>query len=361
MLHFFESNRGLAISGARAPSARATIGRAVVAAAFCASGPFTPGVASAHIELTEPIARYEVQGETGIKGCPCGIATGGGNSNRTCNVEMDGSDGNRDEARAFTAVAGSSVVLKFKETVGHTGKYRVAFDPEGADFNDFNANVLVEEDDPNGSMGNVENGNNWEIAVTLPDTPCTNCTLQLIQVMDPSTLGGTVDGSKLANMSTYYTCVDLVLTGDEGSTASGGAESAESTADVGSLGSTEVVSSGDVATSTDPMPNTGPVPTGTATPTTSAPITPTPPTVTPPSTPITPTPVPDVTPSASATSTSTSTPTATTTEPAVPPTDEGGDDASCAVNPSRSGSWLGLFTLLGTVALLQRRRARLHG
>lgn len=360
MLHFIESNRGLAISGARPSSATTAIGRAALAATFCASGLLTTGIASAHIELTEPIARYEVQGETGIKGCPCGIATGGGSSNRTCNVAMDGSDGNRDESRAFTAAAGSSVVLKFKETVGHTGKYRVAFDPDGADFNDFNDNVLIEVDDPNGSMGNVQDGNNWEIEVTLPETPCTNCTLQLIQVMDPSTLGGTVDGSKLATLSTYYTCVDLVLTGDEGSTTSGGAESVEvSTADVGSLGSTEPGSSGDVASSTDAVPNTGPVPTGTTAPPTSAPIAPAPPTATPPSTPITPTPVPNVAPSTSATATTTA-PTGTTTEAAVPPTDDGGDDANCSVSPTRSASSVGLFTLLGALGLLQRRRARVH-
>src|SRR5690348_2916641 len=103
--------------------------------AVLAGGLLTANGAVAHIELSEPIARYEVQGETGIKGCPCGMATGGGGSNRTCKVAMDGSDANRNEERAFTAAAGSTVVLKFKETVGHTGKYRVAFDPEGADFN----------------------------------------------------------------------------------------------------------------------------------------------------------------------------------------------------------------------------------
>lgn len=194
--------------------------------------------AYAHIELVEPLARYEVTGvDTGIKGCPCGLATGGGNSNRTCKVELDGSDPNRDESRALTVPAGSTLTLQFDETIGHAGKYRVAFDPEGADFFDFNEHVLTEVDDPQGNTGNA-GGMRWEIDVTLPETPCTNCTLQLIQVMEPSTLGGTVDGTQLANMSTYYTCIDLVLTGEVSGT---GETSGETTSGVG--GSSESVTS----------------------------------------------------------------------------------------------------------------------
>jgi hypothetical protein len=206
-------------------SALSRAGWVATAALACS---FVTTTAQAHIELTEPIARYEVTGvDTGIKGCPCGLATGGGNSNRTCNVQLDGSDPNRDGSRALTVPAGSMLTLKFDETIGHAGKYRVAFDPEGADFFDFNDHVLTEVDDPQGNNGNA-GGMSWEIDVTLPNTPCTSCTLQLIQVMEPNTLGGTVDGARLADMSTYYTCIDLVLTGGASETGETGAETTSS-------------------------------------------------------------------------------------------------------------------------------------
>jgi hypothetical protein len=220
---------------------------------------YTPG-AEAHIVLSHPIARYPIVGfETGMKGCPCGMATGGGNSNRTCNVDKDGSDPNRDESRAFTAEAGSKLVVEFDETVGHAGKFRIAFDPDGADFYDFNQHVLVEVDDPAGNTGNA-GGTKWQIEVTLPDTPCDNCTLQLIQVMEPSTLGGTVDGSKLANMSTYYTCVDLVLTGQAPSTSDvpDGETSDNDTSGDGDGNSWDEVTSNDGAP-TGPAGSTSPV------------------------------------------------------------------------------------------------------
>lgn len=320
------------------------LSRAAWCAGFTLVG-FFPSVAAAHIELTEPIARYEVRGETGIKGCPCGMATGGGGSNRTCNVEKDGSDPNRDESRAFTAEAGSTIVLKFKETVGHGGRYRVAFDPDGADFADFNANVLTEIDDPFGSTGNV-GGNNWEIEVPLPQTPCTNCTLQLIQVMEGSTLGGTVDGTKLASMSTYYACIDLVLTGEADSTAGAGSETVEvSTGDVGSFDSTEAaITSADTTPTTDVAPTAPPV-------TPPTPITPTA-LPTPPPTPITPTPVPNATDTPDPTPAPTA-PIGGTTDPAAAPTGTSSSGSGCSVHstsassPSAALVWLALALGLG--------------
>jgi hypothetical protein len=83
-----------------------------------------PSNASAHIELLEPLARYEIEGlETGIKSCPCGM----GGSNRTCNVAADGTDDNRSTDRVTTAVAGSMLTLRFEEYIAHSGRYRIAF------------------------------------------------------------------------------------------------------------------------------------------------------------------------------------------------------------------------------------------
>lgn len=186
------------------------------------------------------------------------MATGGGNSNRTCNVELDGSDSARNEERASTFPAGSTITLKFEEYIGHTGRYRVAFDPEGADFDDFNANVIHDETDPAGSQGNIGDGTKWEIEVTLPNTPCDNCTLQLLQVM----AGGAenpVDASKLASLSTYYTCIDLTLTAPEGDTTSEASDTSspmESSSDTetGELASSDEGSASSDVTSVDTTP-----------------------------------------------------------------------------------------------------------
>lgn len=162
--------------------------------------------ANAHIELIEPVARYEIVGsDTGIKSCPCGL----GGSNRTCNVAADGSDPDRSTDRVSQFEAGSTIKLRFEEYVDHTGSFRVAFDPDGADMADFNSNILVPiVADPSNVTGNVDDGAIWEIEVTLPDMTCDNCTLQLIQAMHGDTVNPVADPAPL---STYYTCIDVEL------------------------------------------------------------------------------------------------------------------------------------------------------
>ena len=165
-----------------------------LATAFFASS------AQAHIRLEEPLARHLITGfDTGIKSCPCGA----GGSNRTCNVAQDGSDDARSTERVSRFEAGSTVTLRFTEYVDHVGRYRVAFDPEGADMADFNANILEDIPDPSGP-GNEP----WAIEVKLPDMTCNNCTLQLVQAMNNDTVNEVLDP---ATTSSYYTCVDLEL------------------------------------------------------------------------------------------------------------------------------------------------------
>lgn len=177
---------------------------AAVSIAFAAAtSALFPAVAEAHIELLEPLARYAIEGrDTGIKSCPCGL----GGSNRTCNVEADGSDPNRDESRALTAEAGSVLTLRFEEYVNHSGRYRVAFDPDGADLADFNENILL--DVPDDQTSNTDEPQMWQLSVTLPDMTCDGCTLQLIQAMHGDTANEVLDPAPL---SSYYTCIDLNL------------------------------------------------------------------------------------------------------------------------------------------------------
>jgi MYXO-CTERM domain-containing protein len=317
----------------------------------------------AHIELSDPIARYEITGvDTGMKGCPCGMATGGGNSNRTCNVELDGSDPNRAEARAHTAPAGSTLVLKFNETIGHAGKYRVAFDDDGADFYDFNDHVLTEVDDPQGNTGNA-GGTNWEIEVTLPDTPCTNCTLQLTQVMDPSTLGGTVDGSQLASMSTYYVCIDLVLTGDAPSTGETGDDTS------GAVSSSDVGTDVSMETSTTTPSDSGTTSSGAAPTTASSNVPPVdqPVNPTPSTTGVAPSPVTPPQPTSTGAAPGVTSPAPVTTPPAASTSMDSGFGEGSAEEPAGGCSVVGaqspfqgraLWTLVGVGMFFVRRRRR---
>ena len=165
------------------------------------------GAAAAHIHLLEPTPRYpdEVSGEN--KNCPCGVGSGG----RTCSKPEERSDPDRSTDRATTLVGGSLITVRLNEYVGHDGRYRIAFDPEGADVADFNQHILTDIPDPDGNRGNSGNGSLWEISARLPNIDCENCTLQVVQVMNGDTENPVAD---TVGQSTYYQCADLVLTKD---------------------------------------------------------------------------------------------------------------------------------------------------
>jgi hypothetical protein len=166
---------------------------------------FSSAVA-AHIELDSPTVRYSngtsVSTEVN-KHCPCG----GGAGTSTCSGAVT-SDPNRSATRVTTFAPGETIVVEWRETIGHTGRYRIAFDPDGADLADFNQNILLDIADPSGSEGNTGNGNRWRAEVTLPSTPCTNCTLQLLQIMNGNTSQPVADPT---GMSSYFQCADIVI------------------------------------------------------------------------------------------------------------------------------------------------------
>lgn len=209
--------------------------------------------ASAHIRLLEPAPRHLVEGfDTNIKSCPCGA----GASNRFCDVERDGSDPNRSVERVSRFAPGETIVLRFEEYVDHAGRFRVAFDPDGADHADFNANVLVDIPDPAGVTGNTAEAGVWELAVTLPEMSCDNCTLQLIQAMHGDTESLVTDPARL---SSYYTCIDLTL-GDAREPAAPGSLDAsaapmggEEPQTGGEAGTSSAIASGLGASAADPV------------------------------------------------------------------------------------------------------------
>lgn len=147
-----------------------------------------PKTASAHIKVVEPLARHEQQ-KTG----PCGKAD-----------DMRGD-------LIHTFAPGQTITIVWDEFVPHPGHYRISFDNDGeddfvdpADYDDFYTNDTVLLD----NIPDNEGTGTYMQEVTLPNIPCDNCTLQVVQMMTDKPPYG--DGNDL-----YYQCIDIVLTGDD--------------------------------------------------------------------------------------------------------------------------------------------------
>lgn len=179
---------------------------------ICAATP-----AAAHIELDAPAPRSN-DGQN--KWCPCGSGGDGSRDNAGCAIS------DRDPERgpsSGTFAPGATVTLRWRETVGHTGRFRVSFDDNGADQADFDANILADIADPAGGDGNTGTGNQWSVDVTLPDQACSTCTLQLVQVMN----GNPNDEvPSLFGTSTYYQCADIEIA-EGGATSGSGTPAAD--------------------------------------------------------------------------------------------------------------------------------------
>jgi hypothetical protein len=98
-----------------------------------------------------------------------------------------------------TLTAGQQLTFNWTETIDHPGYYRIAFSPDGV--NGFDQNVLA----PTGTnTPDIQNAatlpHNYSRVITVPNTPCTSCSLQLIQYMteaNPPTL--------------YFSCADIQI------------------------------------------------------------------------------------------------------------------------------------------------------
>lgn len=172
----------------------------VAAGACLAMAEVTP--AHAHVCMDMPVSRVG-------SGCnfisdqkvgPCGVAERGTN--------------------VTTFRPGETITVQLNETINHPSHYRIAFNPDGDDFED-----PTSKDDKDGKHPHVlldditdDEAAKQSVKVTLPNVTCDNCTLQLIQVMyDKAGNGfGGNDGSggKADNDDLYYACADLVLKGE---------------------------------------------------------------------------------------------------------------------------------------------------
>jgi hypothetical protein len=95
---------------------------------------------------------------------------------------------------------GQTIPVKFKETISHQGCFQIRFSPA----NDDNWVTLKQVDDPAGPANNVDT--DYTEMVTLPNTPCKDCTLQVLQLM----LGrACVANEPPPAGNTYFSCADI--------------------------------------------------------------------------------------------------------------------------------------------------------
>ena len=147
--------------------------------------------ASAHIALSAPLARSNDQIQ--LKNGPCG-------QTKTARTKT-----------VTTFAPGETITVAWDETIDHPGHFRISFDPGGASFpdptsfTDTSSGPTDLVDDIADKSGNAPIP--YTQRVTLPNVECTNCTLQLIQVMTDKPRYG--DGNDI-----YYQCADIVLARD---------------------------------------------------------------------------------------------------------------------------------------------------
>ncbi len=101
-------------------------------------------------------------------------------------------------ARALSSATytpGQTITMTWEETINHPGRFEISFSPAG----DANWQLLKTIPD---TMDNTNDlPHQYSTTVTLPNTPCTACTIQLIQVMTENPMSPTY----------YYSCSDIKL------------------------------------------------------------------------------------------------------------------------------------------------------
>lgn len=99
-----------------------------------------------------------------------------------------------------TLTAGEEILVEWEETIEHPGWYRLAWSPDG--LNGFDDNVIA--DDIPDTTGPVTRNDSttwhrYSKKITVPDTECEKCSIQLIQVMTENP----------AAPRNYYSCADV--------------------------------------------------------------------------------------------------------------------------------------------------------
>ncbi|HEU0033368.1 MAG TPA: SCE4755 family polysaccharide monooxygenase-like protein [Kofleriaceae bacterium] len=171
-----------------------------------------PSIASAHINMSFPLERNL----TDQKLEHCGTANW---------VRADHPD------RTSTFAPGSTITVTWTETINHPGHFRIAFQPDGEKFPIPPAapglckgsvacpNGVANCDFPTVNQEGVDPttgaivlkdfiaDGSTSLDITLPNMECTNCTLQLIQLMTDK-CPYTTDA---ASDDIYFRCADITL------------------------------------------------------------------------------------------------------------------------------------------------------
>jgi hypothetical protein len=150
--------------------------------------------AEAHIRMVFPNPRHPGMGPP-LKAPPCGVP------------------GEKRSKIINTFKPGEKITVKWVEYISHPGHFRIAFLADGDAFTDPKSytDIMKPEAPPilaDGLYAHADgpDGKMYEQEITLPSTPCPNCTLQLIQMMTEKKPYG--DGNDV-----YHECADIVLAG----------------------------------------------------------------------------------------------------------------------------------------------------
>ena len=113
--------------------------------------------------------------------------------------------------------AGQTLHVEWTETVNHPGCFVVDFSMAG----DTDFQVLGVKSHASAAGGTPRP---WSLDVTLPSTPCDDCTLRVRQLMLGADLpDAQCPPASVATGSTYYSCANVVLAAGDGGDAGAGA------------------------------------------------------------------------------------------------------------------------------------------
>jgi hypothetical protein len=131
-----------------------------------------------HARLVDPVPR--TNSDLGLKGGPCGTLNG-----------VQNAKGNN----PTPLVAGSTITVKYIETIEHPAKYYFSWSTTAVDnATEFQANMKL---DPTVDLAGPA-PHNYTTTLQVPNTPCDNCTLQFTQLM-------------LESNTYYYSCADVKI------------------------------------------------------------------------------------------------------------------------------------------------------
>ena len=157
-----------------------------------------------------------------------------------CGDEDDATDSGGGQTHVVTPfAAGQTITLQWTEVISHGGWFRIALAADRSAFVD--PPVLVDSNGNSADAGieappvlpvladgvyphAIGSSKTWPpYALTLPNTACAKCTIQIIQVMldHPSNLGNLPDGAPNPDGFLYHHCIDISITAPTGGDGGG--------------------------------------------------------------------------------------------------------------------------------------------